>query len=51
MLGTDGMIRILEELDPSRDMQAQAEALVAQVSAYTNGIFRDDVAVLFACRE
>jgi len=33
------------------DAQAQAEALVGQVSAWAGGAFRDDVAVLLARRE
>ena len=51
LLGTAGLIRILTALPKRSDVQAQAEALVAEVSDRAGGIFRDDVAVLLACRE
>jgi serine phosphatase RsbU (regulator of sigma subunit) len=50
MLGTEGLARILEKLPAHSDVQPQAEALVREVSALTNGVFRDDVAVLLVQR-
>ena len=50
LLGTSGLIRLLESLPDGTDVQAGAEALVAGVSAYAGGVFRDDVAVLLAQR-
>jgi len=50
LLGTEGLIRLIRALYVGKDAQAEAEALVAEVSAYTNGVFRDDVAVLLARR-
>ena len=50
MLGTEGLARLLEQLPADTAVQAQAEALVGEVSAYARGVFRDDVAVLLARR-
>ena len=50
MLGTGGLSRLLASLPGGLDVQAQAEWLVAEVRAYANGVFRDDVAVLLARR-
>lgn len=50
MLGTEGLKRLLGSLPVSGDAQAEVEALVAEVSAFTNGLFRDDVAILLAHR-
>ncbi len=50
MLGTEGLSKMLSALPPGPDAQTDAEALVAEVSAYTSGIFRDDVAVLMVRR-
>ena len=50
LLGTAGLTRLLASLPDGADLQAQAETLVAEVSAYTDGVFRDDVAVLLVRR-
>lgn len=50
LLGTSGLTRLLVSLPESADVQAEAEALVAQVSDFAGGVFRDDVAVLLARR-
>jgi len=51
MLGTDGLMRFLASSPVDLDAQAGTETLVAQVSEATDGIFRDDVAVLLMRRE
>ncbi len=51
MLGTEGLMRLFGTLPGGLGAQSEAEALVSHVSAYTNGIFRDDVAVLLLRRE
>ena len=50
MLGTEGLMRLFQALPGGLTAQAEAEALVAEVGAYTGGVFRDDVAVLLARR-
>ena len=50
LLGTGGLMGLLAALPRGLEAQAEAEALVAGVSAYTDGVFRDDVAVLLARR-
>lgn len=50
LLGTSGLTRLLVSRPESADVQAEAEALVAQVSDFAGGVFRDDVAVLLARR-
>ncbi|MEO7716469.1 MAG: SpoIIE family protein phosphatase [Capsulimonas sp.] len=50
LLGTDGLLRLVTELPMNIDVQSQAETLVAKASAFANGSFRDDVAVLLARR-
>ncbi len=51
MLGTEGLMRLFGTLPVGLGAQAEAETLVSNVSAYTIGVFRDDVAVLLAHRE
>jgi PAS domain S-box-containing protein len=51
MLGTQGLMRLLAGLEADAGAQVAADALLRDVSAFTNGVFRDDVAVLFLRRE
>jgi len=51
LLGVEGLTRLLGALSQGEDAQAETEALVAEVSAYTSGVFRDDVAVILARRQ
>lgn len=51
LLGTEGLSRILVALPEDTAVQAQAESLVGNVSAFANGVFHDDVAVLLARRQ
>jgi PAS domain S-box-containing protein len=51
LLGTAGLTRLLKSLPLSREMQSEAESLVAHVGDFAGGRFRDDVAVLLARRE
>ncbi|BDI30574.1 hypothetical protein CCAX7_60080 [Capsulimonas corticalis] len=51
LLGTDGLIRLLDALRTDTNAQQQAETIVAEASAYANGAFSDDVAVLLARRQ
>lgn len=50
LLGTAGLTHLFAELPQGLEMQEEAELLVAQVSRYAGGSFRDDVAVLLARR-
>ena len=51
LLGTDGLSRLLAALPADLAAQPLTDALVSAVSANTNGLFRDDVAVLLARRD
>ena len=51
LLGTEGLMRLFGGLPVGLTAQAEADALVAEVGAYTDDVFRDDVAVLLARRE
>lgn len=51
LLGTAGLTHLLRSLPEGADVQEQSEALVAQVSDFAGGVFRDDMAVLLARRE
>lgn len=51
LLGTEGLMWLLAELESGMGAQAEADALFRDVSTYTNGVFRDDVALLLLCRE
>lgn len=51
MLGTEGLMRFLGALPGQLAVQAATDALVAEVSAFAGGAFRDDVAVLLVRRE
>ena len=51
LLGTAGLMQILAKMPAGTSVAAQAEALVADVSRYAGGVFRDDVAVLLAQRQ
>jgi len=50
MLGTEGLIRLFGALPVGLDTTMEVQALMNDVSAFTNGDFRDDVAVLLARR-
>jgi PAS domain S-box-containing protein len=50
MLGTEGLRRLFGALPTDLEAQAESEALVERVSAHTNGVFRDDVAMLLMRR-
>ncbi|BDI29582.1 hypothetical protein CCAX7_16330 [Capsulimonas corticalis] len=51
LLGTDGLMGLLTKTQVDANVQHQAETIVADASAYANGAFRDDVAVLLARRQ
>jgi len=51
LLGTEGLMRLLAGLEAAMGTQAEADALFRDISAYTNGLFRDDVALLLLRRE
>ncbi len=51
LLGTEGLMQMLATVPTDTSVAAQAEALVAEVSRYAGGVFRDDVAVLMAQRQ
>ena len=51
LLGTEGLMQMLATVPAGTSIAAQAEALVAEVSRYADGVFRDDVAVLMAQRQ
>jgi len=50
LLGTEGLIRLFGALPVGLDTTMEVRALMNEVSAFTNGDFRDDVAVLLARR-
>ena len=51
LLGMEGLMQMLAKMPSGTSVAAQAEALVAEVSRYAGGVFRDDVAVLLAQRQ
>ncbi len=50
LLGTGGLTRLFGALPAGPEVQTQAEALVAEVAAFSEGVFHDDVAVLLLRR-
>jgi len=50
MLGADGLIRLFGALPVGLDTTMEVQALMNEVSAFTNGDFCDDVAILLARR-
>lgn len=48
LLGTEGLVHLFRDLPMEMGVQAQTQWLTEQISAYAQGIFRDDVAIILA---